>query len=1173
MKLRIGRPFLQIFLPLALLVLGVALLYALRQYSSEMAQLQASETQNVSNGTYILERRIQVMARDLNSLATHSSVRNLLRQNFSAEAKKLVEEDFRGFSHARQAYDKVRLLDLNGQEIVRVDFKNGRPQIVDRSKLLNKADRYYFGETLPLPPGVPYISPADLEVNEQELIKPLNPLVRASVNLADAHGNKRAMLVLNHRFDEFVSFFHDVTAPAQDHLWIVNDAGYFLHAPNPDDCWGFMFNRPDLSLPGRYPESWASLQSMRSGHFIDRHGLWTVDTVALAGEPDSDSPHHWKVVAHIPTAGLPTLAKRSTLFYLLTAALVALGAALAYLVTMARQEKANSDTRLKLYFEHAMVGMAICSPDYRWRVVNPALCQMLGYSAEQLHTLTWYDITLPEDRPRSEAALRQIESGQRNGFDIEKRYLRSDGEMIDVHLTVQAMRQADGGVDSLLVIMEDITARRLAEQSLRNSEERMRAIGDNLPESYVYQCRRTPDDEQLRFTYVSNGVSHIHGLLPEQIVADPNLLFAQVDPAQAALLQASMSESRRTLRDFSLEVRIRNVQGEWRWLQLRSRPRPGYQPDEMLWDGVAVDITSRRSAQEMIERQMVRTETLLELPQRSAELSEADLVRHTLARIRQLTASQLGCIHFVDDTGQQADLLPLPAAPGDRYCSEDSDQKCPLLQSGVWREAIRRKAPLLIDERLETPAGTIRNLVSLPVLDSGRVEMMVSVGNKPTPYTTDDVETIQLVANTLWRLVQQARSAKALMVAMQVVNASPIVCFRWRAVAGWPVVFVSDNVANWGYRVDDLLAGKPPFAEMVHPDDLARVVDEVTRYTAEGRSDYLQEYRLLLADGQVIWVSDRTKVWRDAEGKVEFYDGILTDISERRQKAQEMIDALAAQRQLNAKLEEAHNQLLQSEKMASIGQLAAGIAHELNNPIGFVHSNLGTLENYLRDVMEIIDAYDQTLATGGEPAAQVARMTHLKAERDFNYLREDIGQLLSESKDGLSRVRKIVQDLKNFSHVSEQEWQWADLHQGLESTLNIVWNELKYKCQVVKEFGDIPEVYCLISQLNQVFMNLLVNAGHAIESKGVITIRTRRQGSDAVCIEISDTGKGIAPEHLNRIFEPFFTTKPVGKGTGLGLSLAYGIVDKHHGHIEVESQLGSGTTFRVILPIGHPAAP
>jgi signal transduction histidine kinase len=151
--------------------------------------------------------------------------------------------------------------------------------------------------------------------------------------------------------------------------------------------------------------------------------------------------------------------------------------------------------------------------------------------------------------------------------------------------------------------------------------------------------------------------------------------------------------------------------------------------------------------------------------------------------------------------------------------------------------------------------------------------------------------------------------------------------------------------------------------------------------------------------------------------------------------------------------------------------------------------------------------------------------------------------------------------------VGEQEWKKADLHEGIDSTLNIVKNELKYKVNVLKEYGDIPPVFCLVSQLNQVFMNMLVNAGHAIETQGSITIRTSRHGDDGVCVEFTDTGKGIAPEHLNRIFDPFFTTKPVGMGTGLGLSLSYSIIERHQGRIEVESELGVGSTFRIFLPI------
>ncbi|MCK9379478.1 MAG: PAS domain S-box protein [Sulfuritalea sp.] len=293
---------------------------------------------------------------------------------------------------------------------------------------------------------------------------------------------------------------------------------------------------------------------------------------------------------------------------------------------------------------------------------------------------------------------------------------------------------------------------------------------------------------------------------------------------------------------------------------------------------------------------------------------------------------------------------------------------------------------------------------------------------------------------------------------------------------------------------------------------------------------------------------------------------VVRDIDSRKHAEEDLKRALAEAKALNIKLTEAQSQLLQSEKMASIGQLAAGVAHELNNPIGFVSSNLGTLESYLKDIFAITTAYEAAEVSLGDQCPPLEAVKSLKAQKDFDYLKTDIGQLMAESKDGLARVAKIVRDLKDFSRAGDATFHWADLHQGLESTLNIVWNELKYKCTVKKEYGELPQVWCVPSHINQVFMNLLVNAANAIPVKGEITIRTGRQGEE-VFVAVSDTGTGIAPEHLNRVFEPFFTTKPVGQGTGLGLSLAYSIVQKHHGRIDVESEVGKGTTFTIWLPI------
>jgi two-component system NtrC family sensor kinase len=269
-----------------------------------------------------------------------------------------------------------------------------------------------------------------------------------------------------------------------------------------------------------------------------------------------------------------------------------------------------------------------------------------------------------------------------------------------------------------------------------------------------------------------------------------------------------------------------------------------------------------------------------------------------------------------------------------------------------------------------------------------------------------------------------------------------------------------------------------------------------------------------------------------------------------------------------AKLNQMQNQLLQSEKLASLGQLAAGVAHELNNPIGFVNSNLGTLAEYIKDVKKLLAKYEKMERIVKEDKSKEKlskEIEELKEQINLDFLLEDFDKVISESQDGTQRVKSIVENLRDFSHVGKGELEFANINKGIESTLNIVWNELKYKAEVIKEYGDIPLIECLPQQLNQVFMNLLVNAAQAIATHGQIKIKTYRKDKNII-IEISDTGVGIPKENIPRIFEPFFTTKEVGKGTGLGLSVAYGIIRKHNGRIEVESEVNKGTTFRVVLP-------
>lgn len=282
-----------------------------------------------------------------------------------------------------------------------------------------------------------------------------------------------------------------------------------------------------------------------------------------------------------------------------------------------------------------------------------------------------------------------------------------------------------------------------------------------------------------------------------------------------------------------------------------------------------------------------------------------------------------------------------------------------------------------------------------------------------------------------------------------------------------------------------------------------------------------------------------------------------------RERTQEIEEKNTRLTELVESMKRIQEQLVHSEKMASLGQLVAGIAHEINNPVNFISSNITPLNQYIQDIKVLIAHYDQCCHFREEERQEVER---LKQELDFDFLLKDIDSLIADVGNGAARIKTIVQDLRNFSRLDEAELKTVDLHESLDTSLNLLGHIYENRVTIHKDYGDIPPVECYAGQLNQVFMNLLANAAQAVDGKGNVWIRTWMGERKTISISIRDDGKGIPEEVLPKIFDPFFTTKDVGEGTGLGLSISYGIIEKHYGEIDVHSRPGEGTECIVTIP-------
>ncbi len=377
------------------------------------------------------------------------------------------------------------------------------------------------------------------------------------------------------------------------------------------------------------------------------------------------------------------------------------------------------------------------------------------------------------------------------------------------------------------------------------------------------------------------------------------------------------------------------------------------------------------------------------------------------------------------------------------------------------------------------------------------------------------------------------------------------------------------------------------FVALLHPEDRSRTQEALDRHFQE-RTPFDLEYRILCKSGDYRWFQVRGQALWNEEGVPTRMVGSLTEIQSRK-LAEELLreqnhllqEMARSERMALAEREQAQSRMVESAKLAGLGQLVAGVAHEINNPLAFVGNNVAVLERDLDEIRQLIEIYrsiDRTVELY-EPAV-AASIQEACVRLDLDYTLSNLPRLLRRTREGLQRIRDIVKDLRVFARLDEDEYTEATLLDGISSSIRIILGySKKHGVEVIQEHDEIPPVYCNATKINQVVMNLIVNAIDACDRGGKVIVRTlNRRDPDQIVIEVSDNGSGIEPAIRSRIFDPFFTTKPVGVGTGLGLSISYGIVQDHDGTIEVESEIGVGTCFRVILPRGrnhkrHPRIP
>ncbi|MDY6940565.1 MAG: PAS domain S-box protein [Cyanobacteriota bacterium] len=801
-------------------------------------------------------------------------------------------------------------------------------------------------------------------------------------------------------------------------------------------------------------------------------------------------------------------------------------------------------------------------------------------SPEEFISKTDYD--LPWTREEADwyrKCDRQVmDSGQPTLHIIETQQ-QADGRQAWLDTNKIPLRDAKGNVVGILVTVEDITERKQAEitlkqlnqeleqrvkarttklsqvvtrlklesrerryveKQLRASEARLQRLADNIPGA-IYEFQLDPDG-RMCFPYVSSGFRDVFDLELEGLDRDATPVFERIQTEDFPGLQEAIAHSARTLENWQSEWRTIASSGKYKWCKGIAKPQR--QPEgSILWYGCIVDITDRKRTEATIAVQQQRISGLVEQsPLAIIEWTQEFKVRawnraaetmfgYSREEVLGCRAAELIVPNSAEATVAEV-MKELPKGTGGHYTVNENitkDGRCIVCE---WH-----------NQQLVDSQGQIVGVFSM-VLD-----------------ITD-------------RKQAEVELAKLSLVASQ--TDSAVVITDRHGLTEW----VNDSfVRISGYTLEEV-RGKKPGDLLQGPQTDPQTVESI-REALHTRTPFQGEILNYDKQGRSYWLWLNINPIFDSNGELINFVAIESDISERKEYELQLKQQTTALEQTLSELKRTQVQLVQSEKMSSLGQLVAGIAHEINNPVNFIYGNLTYVNEYSQDLLAVVKAYQECYP---DPPPEI------RSEFDpmeIEFLQADLAKLLRSMRVGAERIREIVLSLRTFSRLDEAEMKTVDIHEGIESTLTILQSRFKAstdraEISLVKQYGQLPLVECYSGPLNQVFMNILANALDAIEERdrtrkpreiqqnpSTIRIVTEANNeSGQVTIRIVDNGPGIPEEIQNQIFDPFFTTKDIGKGTGLGMSISYQIVrDKHRGSLECISQLGEGTEFTIRIPV------